>query len=160
MLLLLKKVLLIAVFILIYFLGIREIRVMIHDFHLGTILPAEYGQLEGDLYFISKSPVSFTFYEEAKVIHKKWKYKIPFGLFFLLGFIGLILIDVDKILYLYLIGIHAMGVVISFLFLNFATRWCSHFLIVPDLLTRYLIPLFSLGLAALTYIQQKEKAEE
>ncbi len=160
MLKLLKMGVLIITFVLIYFFGIREIRGVILDLHQGTILPEEYGEIQNGLFFTELSSVSFSFYKKAKVIHKFWVYKIPFGLYFLLGCIGLIILYAGSKPYYYLIGIQIIGGMISFLFLLLAINISYHFIVIPDLISRYLTPLCSLGLVALTYVQQRESLKK
>ena len=157
---LLKKAAFITVFTLIYFLGIRELRGVVHDLHLGTILPAEYGELQEGFWFYAPSSVSFAFYEESEVIHKQWTYKIPFGMFFLFGCLGLIALGSRNNSYMYLVGIHFIGGMLSFIGLLLALTLSFKFLIIPDLLSRYLVPLCSLGLVALSYIQKREALKE
>ncbi|MBO6523651.1 MAG: hypothetical protein JJ971_07505 [Balneolaceae bacterium] len=154
-----KKGALIITLVFIYFFGIREIRGVILDTHLGTILPQDYGEIQNGLFFTELSSVSFSFYNKTRVIHKFWVYKIPFGLFFLLACIGLIILYANSKFYYYLIGIQIIGGAISFLFLLLTISISDHFIVVPDLISRYLTPLCSLGLVALTYIQQKEAPE-
>ena len=155
-----KKAGFIIALILFYFLGIRELRGVVHDLHLGTILPEDYGKVQEEINFTAQSSVSFSFYEEAEVIHKKWDYKIPFGMFFLFGCIGLITLGSRSNSYMYLIGIHFIGGILSFVGLLLALTLSIKFLIIPDILSNYLVPLCSLGLVALSYIQKREALKE
>lgn len=157
---LLKRGALIAIFILIYFYGVREIRGLVHNLHLGTILPEEYGEFQEGLKFYAPSSVSFAFFEDVEVVHKQWSYKIPFGMFFLFGCLGLIALGSVYQSYVYLIGIHLAGGMISFIGLILALNLSIKFLILPDLISSYLVPLCSLGLVALSYIQRKEALKE
>lgn len=157
---LLRKALYIAVFVSIYFLGIREIRALIHDAHLGTVLPEQYGQISSELSFYPQSSVSFTFFKTGTEFKPEWQYKIPFGLFFLLAILGLISIGADNRMFVYLVSIHFAAGLLSFLMMVIAVNGLRSFIIIPDLISRYLIPLCSLGLVALTYLEQKNKISE
>lgn len=157
MLHLLKKGLLVIGFVLIYFLGVREVRKVVHNFHLGTILPAQLGQINNQLEFESQSSVSFTFHKLGTEKGHGWQYKMPFGSFFLFGTIGLILSGTNRKEFGILSAIHVVGGVVSFTFVFIGLQGWANFLIIPDLLSRYLIPVSSLGFVALTYVQKKPK---
>lgn len=156
----LKKVFIVVLVALVYFVGVRGIRSAIHNYHMGSILPDEYGEINEDLIFYSQSSVSFTFeYNSNKEFTKKM-YKIPFGMFFLFALVGLIFIGVVKQSYYYLAGIHFGGGFISFLALWYSIPNHPYFLVIPDMISRYLIPLLSLGLVALSYLQKKNSTDE
>lgn len=152
-----KKALLIIGFILLYFLGIREVRKVVHELHLGTVFPEQLSVIDDELEIESQSSVSFTFYNLQYEKGHGWQYKIPFGSFFLLAVIGLILIDANGKEYATLASIHIIGGLISFLFVLMGINIWINFLIIPDLLGRYLIPISSLGYVALSYVQKKQK---
>ncbi|GAB5409649.1 MAG: hypothetical protein BalsKO_20140 [Balneolaceae bacterium] len=154
---LLKKTLLIIGFVLFYFLGIREVRGVIHDAHYGSILPSQQGVISSELYFEAQSSVSFTFRETYLEHGYGWQYKIPFGSFFLFATIGLLMIEVSKREYGILVLIHLFGGIISFLFVLMGLHVWVKFMIIPDLLSRYLLPLSSMGYVALMYLQQRSK---
>lgn len=157
---LVKKIALAITFVLVYFFGIREARGIIHDFHLGTVLPEEYGVFSQDFLFTSPTSVSFSFYRETDIVHKIWIYKIPFGLFFLIAVISLILLQSDKKFFSYLVFVQIFLGFLSFIGLFLAKYVSITLLSIPDLLSRYLIPLCSLGLVALAYMEQKNKISE
>ncbi|RNC86041.1 MAG: hypothetical protein ED557_04525 [Balneola sp.] len=155
---LLKKLLLLTIVVIVYFFGIRNLRSLVHDFHLGSVLPTSSGLIDGDtsLSFYSQSSVSYTFYYNSDSSYT-WVYKIPYGAFFLFSLLGLILIDAKRVDYLILIGIHFTSGLISFLFLLVGINFYHYLLIVPDLLSRYLVPLFSLGLVGFAYLKKDGK---
>ncbi len=158
---LLKKLLLFIVIVAIYFLGVRKVRSAIHDVHLGSILPNTYGLVEEDsnIAFFAQSSVGFTFYEQSEESSYNWQYKIPFGSFFLFSVLGLVLVGAGKNEYLILAGIHVISGLISFFFLAIGINFYHNFLLVPDLLSRYLVPLCSLGLVGLAYLKKTGKLE-
>ncbi len=157
MLNLLKKGLLVISFVLIYFLGVREVRKVVHNIHLGTVLPTQLGQINNQIDFESQSSVSFTFHKLGTEKSHGWQYKMPFGSFFLFGTIGLILLGASRKDFGILSAIHIVGGVVSFIFVLIGVHGWVNFLIIPDILSRYLIPVSSLGFVALTYVQKKPK---
>ncbi len=154
---LLKKGLIILGFVLIYFIGIRQARSFIHDLHLGTILPDEYGVINEDVGFMAESSVSFTAFLLGGKTPHGWQYKIPFGSFFLFSMIGLIIIDSKRKHYYILTSIHLIGGVISFSFFVLGINTFTQFLVIPDIISRYLLPVCSLGVVALSYLEKKNK---
>ena len=56
----LKRVGLAIVIVVLYFLGIRELRQEIHHLYMGTILPQEYGEINEHYSYYAQSSVSFT----------------------------------------------------------------------------------------------------
>ncbi len=158
---LLKKFLLIIIVVAIYFIGVRKLRAAIHDLHLGSILPTSYGVIDEDseVTFFAQSSVSYTFYYQSDEANYIWMYKIPFGSFFLFAVLGLILVNAKKNDYLILVGIHLISGLIALLFLILGLNLQKYFLIIPDLLSRYLVPLCSLGMVGYTYLKNNGKLE-
>ncbi len=152
-----KKGLIILGFTLIYFLGIRQVRSFIHELHLGTILPEEYGVINEDIGFMAESSVSFTAFLLSEVKPHGWQYKIPFGSFFLFSAIGLIIIDSERKHYYILSLIHFIGGIVSFSFFVLGINVFTPVLIIPDIIARYLMPVCSLGVVALSYLEKKNK---
>lgn len=153
----LKKLLLIIGFVLLYFLGVREVRGIIHDAHYGIILPSQQGLITNEVGFESQSSVSFTFYELNTESGHGWQYKIPYGSFFLFAIIGLISIGASMKDYWILILIHLFAGIISFSFVLMGIHFWVKLLMISDLLTRYLLPISSMGFVALIYLQQRSK---
>lgn len=135
-------------------------RSAIHNAHMGSVLPSKYGEIDSDLIFYSQSSVSFTFEYNANTEFTKKMYKIPFGMFFLFSMIGLIMLGSRKEAFYILIVIHFLGGIISFLALIYSVPDHPYYLVIPDMIGRYLIPLLSLGLVALSYLQKKNGADE
>lgn len=63
---------------------------------MGTILPAEYGEINENISFYAQSSVSFTLVDLKAENHKGWQFKIPFGSFYLFAVIGLLFYKVIK----------------------------------------------------------------
>lgn len=158
---LLKKLLLFIVIVLIYFLGIRNLRAVVHDLHFGSVLPDTYGLVgeSTNLTFYSQSTVSYTFVYQPDETEYIWIYKIPFDSFFLFAMLGLVFLNAKKDDYLILTGIHFTSGLISLLFLVLGIHFQHYLLLVPDLLSRYLVPLCSLGMVGLAYLKNKGKLE-
>tara|TARA_R110000868_G_scaffold383578_10_gene650735 strand:- start:7977 stop:8465 length:489 start_codon:yes stop_codon:yes gene_type:complete len=154
---LLKKGLFIIGFVLIYFVGIREVRKVIHEGHFGTVFPEQLGSINDELRLEAQSSVSFTLLEVKENNGHGWQYKMPFGSFFLFAILGLILLGANRKDYTILSLIHIIGGIISFLFVLLGINIGVKFLIIPDLLSRYLIPVSSLGFVALTYLQKNSR---
>ena len=156
---LLKKSLVCMVMVIAYFLGVREIRYVVRDIHVGTVLPAEFGEISENLFFYQQSNAALKFANRSsRGIHAR-VYKIPFGVFFLLGMFGLVFIDAPGKSYAFLISIHFLSGILSFFFMLIGVYLLVPCLIIPDLISRYLTPLCSLGLVVLTFVQQRKVAE-
>lgn len=155
-----KKLFLCVIVVAVYFGGVRKLRNVIHDAHIGTILPKENGEINSNLSFYTEGAVSFSFTLSSDSNFTSKKYKIPFGLFFLLPLIGLVILGTLRQDFFVLISIHLLGGIISFLALIYAIPEHPYVLIIPDMLSRYLIPLLSLGLVALSYLQKKNSTDE
>jgi|AntRauTorcE11897_2_1112592.scaffolds.fasta_scaffold00349_4 hypothetical protein len=91
-----------------------------------------------------------------KILH----YKFPFGFFFLLGIIGLILIGSEKNFYILLIGIHAFTAIIASLTFSLLAGQSVWLLIVCDMLSRYFIPLSSIGIIPLSLLAKRNLLHE
>lgn len=151
-----KKLVLIVCFIAIYFFMLRSGRALLHDQLMGTLLPKEYGVIQDNLAFLSQSSVSFTIYDIIQNSHG-WQYKMPFGSFFLFAMIGLIAIKSGKSGYLQLIGLHLAGFIIATIAVWVALKGVTNAMVITDFISRYLVPVGSLGLVAITYMQMKNE---
>lgn len=151
-----KRVLLICIVILFYFSVFRSVRSWGHDQLMGTLLPDEYGVIVDNLAFYSQSSVSFTIYDTIKNNHG-WQYKMPFGSFFLFSIIGLIAIKSGKEAFFQLIGLHVIGFLIATITLFIGLKSAAQAFIVTDFISRYLIPVGSLGLVAISLMKKKNE---
>lgn len=118
---------------------------------MGTILPVEYGLINENISFYAQSSVSFTFCDSCKEYGKGWQFKIPFGSFFLFGVIGLLIMGVDKIPFLYLSGFHFLSGLLSTILVMLAINYSMSLFIIVDFISRYLLPLGSFGYVAFLY---------
>lgn len=149
---LLKKAFFIIGFILLYFVAIREVRKVMLQIQAPLLEEVSVYEIE------SVSGVSLTI---SPIPHKKFQYRIPFDSFLLFSGIGLIALGASIRFFYYLFTVQLAGGILSTIFLWLGVQTTYYFLIVPDIIGRYLIPLSSLGLVALYYIQlnAKEKNE-
>ncbi len=150
---LLKKSLLVAFFILIYFLIIIPIRnhlaYYIYNYLSVANLDTFFFKLQGRILVLG-------LVDSIKV----YPLKMPYDITFFISSIAFILQNNWKYLGLLTI-IPLTGFVIALIFLLIGIHQCINILLIPiDLIGRYMVPLCSLGLVALAYIQQKEEAEE
>jgi hypothetical protein len=86
-------------------------------------------------------------------------YKVPFGFFFLIS-ISLLVLKARYQEIKALIVIHLVVLIICSVLIRMSLTEVPQFLFIIDLLTVYLIPLCSLGLVALAYIQKKNERTE
>ena len=152
----LKKGLLIVAIFCLYFFGVRELRKSVHDLYLGTLLPADYGTINGDLSFYAQTSVSFTITDSSKQNHKGWQFKVPFGSFFLFAVIGLLIIDGSLRTIYVLSGFHLSMGILSVLLVYLGINHVTQLLIIVDFVSRYLLPLGSFGYVAFVYGKMKK----
>lgn len=145
------------VMIVLYFGPFRGVRAWVHDGLMGTLLPAEHGPITNTIQFDSNASVSFNFFYSHSKDPDGWQFKIPFGAFFLFSIIGLVAISAGKNSYLLLVLLHFLGGVMSLCCVWLGIHVQPYFLVVPDFLGRYLLPLGSLGLVAITLVLKKAK---
>lgn len=152
---LLRKFLLILGFVLIYFFGVRNVRVTLIDFIQNPVNNLIENNQNLDLI---RNPTTIDFISNySESTSNKYTFKFPFGMFFLFSIIGLIITDATTNKYLILIFIHFIGGLLSIIFLFFGVTNWGYFLIVPDIISRYLLPMFSLGLVALSLPRKKNR---
>lgn len=154
---LLKRVVLIIGVILFYFFIFRSARVWGHDQLLGSLLPDSYGTVNSDVGFFSPSTVGFMLYRIGENPENGWQYKMPFGSFFLFAMIGLIAIKSGKSGYFQLIGLHLAGFIIATIAVWIALKNVTNALVITDFISRYLVPVGSLGLVAISHMQKKNE---
>ena len=142
-----------------YFSLFRDIRGVLHENLRGTILPENYGVINDEIAFITPSSVAFILYRFESNPENGWQYKMPFGSFFLFSLIGLVFIKAKRKSFLILISFHFIGGLLSTLFVWIGIHGFTNALIFTDFISRYLLPIGSLGLVALTLVQIKDSAE-
>ncbi len=86
---------------------------------------------------------------------QKYKARVPFGMNFFIGIIGLILISATKKFYLIEIGVQIVfGLIIAFSFIYGVQGYIS-FLRISDMASIYFLPLSSLFMVVLAFIEKK-----
>jgi hypothetical protein len=153
----LKKGILAVVLVLVYFLGIREVRQVVHDFYMGTVMPSKYGQINENYVFYSQSSVSFTIVDSAESSSKGWQFRIPFDSYWLFGTFALILAGASLRQFVFLVYMHIAAGLITLVFVWIGIKGFDVLLIATDFICRYLIPLISLGYAAFVIGNKKWK---
>ncbi|MEX0719389.1 MAG: hypothetical protein WD059_01895 [Balneolaceae bacterium] len=151
----LSRILLTALILLVYFFLLRPIRGEINQ----TIFPlVEQSIQESDSQIsYSQSGTVSNRIEWGDISNPKELYlKIPFGLNFLIGIIGLILVKAENRYYWILAAIQLGGGIVAFASFYFGTVSSANFLIITDLIMRYLMPLCSLGIVPLAFIQKRQ----
>lgn len=150
-----KKIILIVLYVAVHFLIMRDVRTTAFSLQINAL--AEGGIEQVDNTTISKLGTRLIYFEyESQDFEKIWTYKLPFGFFFFLGIIGLILIGANKNYYFILIGIHLLISLIGALIFTFLVYKSAWMLAVSDLLSRYLIPLSSIAIIPLSLIEKRQ----
>ncbi len=86
---------------------------------------------------------------------QKYKARVPFGMNFFIGIIGLILISATKKFYLIEIGVQIVfGLIIAFSFI-YGVQGNISFLRISDMASIYFLPLSSLFMVVLAFIEKK-----
>lgn len=152
-----KKAILILAVILVYFLGIKEVRKKVISSQFSSISKVED---RNEFTNIQLNGVSISFFEEDRKENLYRTYKMPFGMFFLFSMILLVLIDGKRNDFLALVLIHFSIGILSYLFIRLSISMNSEWILIPDFLSRYLDPISSMGIVALSYIKQRRDLNE
>lgn len=154
----LKKLIFVIIYALFHLLILREIRTALFSWQVNDEV-IQNVDVNSHL-LISNLDTRLVLFEYTKDdFHKFWNYKVPFGSFFFIGMIGLILLGAGKKYFLYLIGIHAFVLLTGTLIFRIDMMQHFRLLIITDLLSRYLIPLCSLGMIPLALIETKNSIQ-
>lgn len=144
----LKRFLLIILFVGFYFIGLRPIRSSVADLIKSKIVVSGVDQFQ-------QSSVGITTVYSEDGFSKKFVFKVPFGMFFLFSSVCLIWLKARWKDFGILIIIQVGFWVIAFLSFIPGSNGNLFFLEIMDFLTRYLSPLVSLGLPI--YIMYRRK---
>lgn len=156
----LLKTLLFVLILVIYFMGIRPIRSYVVKKQLDGLMTEK--ELPEHVILESNTPYNATMIYiiyKHRDFQKDWNYKFPFGMFFLFALLGLVAIAGDKRFYMYLIFVHIAGVILSNIFLYVGLKYSPWLIAITDLLTRYLIPLCSMGMVPLAYLEKRKLSD-
>ncbi|MEX0723187.1 MAG: hypothetical protein WD357_00610 [Gracilimonas sp.] len=154
-----KKIALVGLYILFHLFILREPRTTLFSWQtegfvqnkVEAIDQVSVKELGTRLIYVEYQTDNF-----EKILH----YKFPFGFFFLLGIIGLILIGSDKGFYIILIGIHAFMIIVASLTFSLFVSQGVWSLVVCDMLSRYFIPLSSIGIIPLSLLAKRNLLHE
>lgn len=154
-----KRILIIILYVSFHFTLLSSIRSAVFSFQVnGGFLNETIHSDRISITKIDKRMIWFDYHDDT--FRKKLSYKISFGFYFLLGMIGLIIQNTSKEFIYMLIMVHILGILVSSILFKLSGITDYKSLIVIDLITRYLIPLFSLGLMPLSYLQKKKSTDE
>lgn len=153
----LKKFILISLYLLLHFLILTDVRTALFEYQISGV--RTYYSTHDSVVTINRIDtriIDFNYPESNKTTEKVWSYKIPFGFFFLLGIIGLIIVGSDKKYYLVLLLTHFVvllsGSLVFYLSINVNT-WL---LAISDLLTRYFTPAVSISVVAFALLEKRK----
>lgn len=148
-----KKAGFIVLYISIHFLIVRPVRTQMFLLQTRGIDRGDIEQLHD--VSVQKMDVRLIYFEFKLKDHQKiLHYKIPFGFFFLIGIIGLILADAKKEEFLFLIAVHGGVTILATLILWYGVYVFSWTLFVLDLISRYLVPMTSIGLIPIAFLEK------
>lgn len=104
---------------------------------------------------------SNTRYMSVKKLNEKKEYasRVPFGMNFFIGFIGLILISSSRKFYLIEISVQVIFGVIIFLSFLYGVKGSTFLLRISDMASVYFLPLSSLFMVLLAFIEKKAYKE-
>jgi hypothetical protein len=153
----LKKFCLISLYLLIHFLILTEVRTALFQYQISGV-KFYYSSHDSEITInrIDTRIIDFNYPVSNKTTEKVWSYKIPYGFFFLLGIIGLIIVGSDRKFYIVLLLSHfvvlLMGSLVFYLSINVNT-WL---LAISDLLTRYFTPMVSISVVAFALLEKRK----
>lgn len=135
-----------------YIYILRDIRYKSSQFGLKVVeQKRESSTTEIDSYLIGTT-LHLT---KSKGYSRVLKFKFPFGLFFLISILGLILIRNSEKNYFYaLFFIHSCSALLFFA-LVYTIPKSFYFFLLADLMSRYLVPVFSIVIVAFSYKKKR-----
>ncbi len=152
---LLRSILLSFVLVSIYLFLFRDFRIYLNIIIHNSI---DSTQILESLNIV-KFQTRLWIYDHSSELQRIHTFRISFGYYFLLAIIGLSFLAQDRKPFLFLISIHLLFTLISIISLYIGLYSISMFLILSDVIARYIIPVCSLGLVALTPTLQKRTKE-
>lgn len=143
-----------SVILVVYLLFIRDFRSYLNK-KAGEFYQIEMSETEGIKQVIR--PTQIWVYHSLTDQVKIYTFKFPFGYFFILGLAGLVLIGGNYRLVFILVGIHALATVLNIFALWIGIMLNPYLFSIMDLISRYLLPLSSLGLVAFGLLEKKRR---
>lgn len=143
------KTLALVLFILFYFKGVIPLR----ESAMDQVKSHMYENIDEEIKIFEEGARGVTVYEVG--FSQKYKARIPFGMNFFIGIIGLILISATRKFYFIEIGVQVLfGSIIAFSFL-YGVQGNISFLRISDMASIYFLPLSSLFMVVLAFIEKK-----
>lgn len=100
--------------------------------------------------------IDFNYPGSGDSTDKVWTYKVPFGFFFLIGLLGLIIVESYRKYFLVLITAHLIVLLLASLVFYLSINMNTWLLAINDLLTRYFTPMISIGVVAFALIDKRK----
>lgn len=147
------KLIFLICFIGIYFQGIIPLREVSMD-KLKSEMKVE---LNNNIKIFEEGARGISVYKMG--FPEKYKARVPFGMNFFIGFIGLILISASKKFYLIEISVQIVFGVIIFASFLYGVKGSTFFLRISDMSSVYFLPLSSLFMVVLAFIEKKDFKE-
>ncbi len=148
------KAILIAAYVLFHLYLLRPVRTVIFHFQVDESL-VESVQKSQHLSFQTLDTRLAVFNYSEGHTEKHFSYKVPFGHFFFLGMIGLILIGADKKLFIILFSAHGFILISASFILMMDITENLYTLQFLDFLSTYLAPLSALGVTPLSLFYKR-----
>ncbi len=145
-----RKVTWALIFVGIYFLAIRPVRGVLDQV---IYLPVIEHNLNFDQYVSSNTVSTKLIWENGK----NAQLKFPFGIFFLMASLGLIIIEAKLKIIQALLPLHFLGGLIMYIALWFGIIYTNLLFVIIDLVSVYLIPFFSFMILLLAVGDKKRK---
>ena len=137
------------IFIGIYFQGVIPVR----ELTMSKFKSKLNVEMNENIKVRGEGPRAITVYEKGSA--ESYKARVPFGMNFFIGFIGLILISASKKFYFIEIIVQILLGVLIFLFFLYGVKDNVFLLKISDMISIYFLPLVSLFMVVLAFIEKK-----
>lgn len=148
-----KKVIHIAILLTAYLVIIRPLRTNLLLIQREPIMLALEDNPKQVLDNYHSTSVTFRYYwigRERKVL-----YKIPFGRYFLLTTVFLIVFGFPRLYYVYLFGFHGLILIVSYIILIYGLGGLLILLTTLNFITHYITPISSFGILILAQLEKQ-----
>lgn len=147
------KLSIIALIFIVYIFAVRPIRSSI-NFAVSNSLEPSISKVE-DLKLIKRN-TQIWIYQYQNEMRTIFTFKFPFGFFFLLGLIGLLIFSAKKEYYYLLVSVHFLAIILSLICIYLGLKSPKFLYSIMDFISRYFLPLASLGIVALQLQDRKD----
>ena len=145
---------LISIYVLFHIYLLNPARTAIFQSHVNNYL-IENVENSKNLSFKKLSFRSMVIIYNHQNTSKELSYKIPFGSYFLLGIIGLIIFSAKRNFFVILISAHTLFLTIFFVTLTLDINQNPNLLFISDYLSSYVSPFLSLGITPISIVHRK-----